>query len=106
MLEYFMVAWGNEIITLVASAIFGMLGILVKNLVAKYLNDDTKRAVAKTAVLFVEQCFKDVHGEEKLKIALDRACELLNEKGIKVSVLEMETLIEAAVSEFNEAFKK
>lgn len=106
MLEYFMIAWGNEMITLVACSIFGMIGVLIKNLLAKYLNDNTKRAVAKTVVQFVEQVYKDVHGEEKLKAALDRACELLNEKGIKVSKKEMVTLIEAAVAEFNEAFDK
>ena len=106
MFEYFMVAYGNEIIVLVASAVFGMIGVLIKNMLAKYLNDETKRKIAKTVVQFVEQCYKDMHGEEKLKAALDRACELLNEKGIKVSRKEMETLIEAAVAEFNEAFKK
>ena len=106
MFEYFMIAYGNEIITLAACAVLGMLGFVAKNLVAKYLNDETKRKVAKTVVLFVEQCYKDLHGEEKLTAALERACALLNEKGIKVSALEMKTLIEAAVSEFNEAFKK
>lgn len=106
MLEYFMIAYGNEIITLVACAVFGMIGVLIRNLLAKFLNDETKRKVARTVVQFVEQCCKDLHGEEKLKAAIDRACELLNEKGIKVSTVEMHTLIEAAVSEFNEAFKK
>lgn len=106
MFEYFMFTYGNEIVTMIVTAVFGMIGVAVKELVKKYLNDNTKRAVAKTAVQFVEQCFKDVHGEDKLRIALNRACELLTEKGIKVTVLEMETLIEAAVAEFNEAFKK
>ena len=104
--DYFMFTYGNEIVAMVVTAVFGMIGVMVKNLVAKYLNDSTKRAVAKTVVQFVEQCFKDVHGAEKMQIALNRACELLTEKGIKVSALEMETLIEAAVAEFNEAFKK
>lgn len=106
MFEYFMIAWGNEIITLIVSAVFGMIGILVKNLVAKYLNDNTKRAVAKTVVQFVEQVYTDLHGKEKLRAAMQRAVELLNEKGINVSAVELETLIEAAVAEFNEAFKK
>ncbi len=104
--EYFMIGWGKEIIILVACAVFGMIGILIRNVLAKYLNDDTKRKVAKTVVLFVEQVYKDLHGEEKLNAALERASVILTEKGIKVSVTEMKTLIEAAVSEFNEAFKK
>ena len=106
MFEYFMVTYGNEIIMMIVTAVFGMIGVMVKNLIAKYLNDSTKRAVAKTVVQFVEQCFKDVHGKEKLDIALRRAAEILTEKGIDVSHTEMVTLIEAAVSEFNEAFKK
>lgn len=104
--EYFMFTYGNEIVTMIVTAVFGMIGVAVKGLAQKYLNDNTKRAVARTVVQFVEQCFTDVHGVEKMNIALNRACELLTEKGIKVSALEMETLIEAAVAEFNEAFKK
>ena len=106
MFDYFMFAYGGEIVAMIVTAVFGMIGVAVKNLVTKYLNDSTKRAVAKTVVQFVEQCFKDVHGADKLHIALNRACEILNEKGINVTTLEMETLIEAAVAEFNEAFQK
>ncbi len=106
MFEYFMIGWGKEIITLVACAVLGMLGVLIRNVLAKFLNDETKRKVAKTVVLFVEQVYKDLHGEEKLDAALKRASVILTEKGIKVSVTEMKTLIEAAVAEFNEAFKK
>ncbi len=104
--EYFMIAWGNELVTMAACAVFGMIGIMIRNLLAKFLNDETKRKVAKTVVQFVEQVCKDLHGEEKLNAALERACVILTEKGIKVSVTEMKTLIEAAVAEFNEAFKK
>lgn len=104
--EYFMFLYGNDIVALLVTAAFGTLGIIIKNLVKTYLNDDTKRAVAKTVVLFVEQCFTDLHGEEKLHAAMNRAAEVLTEKGISVSTVELETLIEAAVAEFNEAFKK
>lgn len=106
MFEYFMFTYGKEIVTMIVTAVFGMIGVMVKNLAAKYLNDNTKRSVAKTVVQFVEQCYKDVHGADKMQIALNRACEMLTEKGIKVSNVEMETLIEAAVAEFNEAFKR
>ena len=106
MFEYFMFTYGREIVTMIVTAVFGMLGVLIKNLATKYLNDNTKRSVARTVVQFVEQCFRDVHGAEKMQIALTRACEMLTEKGIEVSTLEMETLIEAAVAEFNGAFNK
>ena len=106
MFDYFMWTYGGEIIALIVTAVFGTIGFAAKKLLKKYLDDDTKRAVAKDVVQFVEQCYKNIHGEQKLEAALDRAADILAEKGIKVSLVEMETLIEAAVAEFNEAFKK
>lgn len=106
MIDYIMWSYGGEVIAVIITAIFGILGAVVKTMVKKYLDDETKRKIAKTVVQFVEQCYKQLHGDEKLKVALNCMSKLLAEKGIKVSVLEMETLIEAAVGEFNEAFKK
>ena len=104
--EYFFWSYGIEIITLTLASIFGCLGYAAKKIYKNHINDETKRNIAKAVVQFVEQVYKDVHGEEKLFAALERAAELLAEKGIKFSAVEMETLIEAAVAEFNEAFHK
>lgn len=104
--EYFIWSYGIEIVGLILASIFGCLGYAAKKVYQNYINDDTKRKIAKTVVQFVEQVYKDLHGEEKLKTAMKRASELMAEKGINVSSVEMETLIEAAVAEFNEAFKK
>lgn len=104
--DYFMFTYGNEIVLMVVTAVFGMIGIVIKNVLKKYLNSKEKQDVARSVVLFAEQCFKHLHGDEKLHAALNRASVILAEKGIKFSVTEMETLIEAAVAEFNEAFKK
>lgn len=98
--------YGMEILTAILGGIFTILGFVLKNLAKKYLDDNTKMAIAAVCVQFVEQVYKNLHGEEKLLKALDRAAELLYEKGIKFSAVEMETLIEAAVAEFNEAFHK
>lgn len=106
MFAEFINQYGMEILYAIITAIAGYVGIVVKNLFTKYINDKTKAAVAKTAVQFVEQVYKDLHGEEKLNAALDAASEMLNEKGITVSQLEMRVLIEAAVAEFNNAFNK
>lgn len=98
--------YGMEILYAVVTGIAGYLGIVVKNLVTKYINDKTKASVAKTAVQFVEQVYKDLHGEEKLNQALKASSEMLMEKGIKFNDLELRYLIEAAVAEFNNSFKK
>lgn len=106
MFAEFINQYGLEIMYALITAIAGYVGIVLKNLVTKYINDKTKRAVAKTAVQFVEQVYKELHGEEKLNAALTAASEMLSEKGIFVSDLEMRVLLEAAVAEFNDAFNK
>jgi hypothetical protein len=98
--------YGLQILYAIITAIAGYIGIVVKNLVTKYINDKTKKSVAKSAVQFVEQVCKDLHGEEKLNEALNCAAEMLAEKGISITALELRVLIEAAVGEFNKAFEK
>ena len=106
MFAEFINIYGMEILTAIIGLIFTAFGFIAKNLAKKYLDDNTKLAIAAVCVQFVEQVYKNLHGEEKLYKALERAAVLLQEKGIKCSGIEMETLIEAAVAEFNEAFHK
>ena len=104
--DYLMWTYGGEIIAMIVAVVFGGLGFVARNLVKTYLNDKRKQDIAKAVVRFVEQCYKELHGEEKLTAALNRAASIMMEKGIDFNVTEMETLIESAVAEFNEAFKK
>lgn len=106
MFAEFINTYGMQILYAIITAVAGYIGIVIKNLVTKYINDKTKENVSKTAVKFVEQVYKDLHGEDKLTAALAAASEMLAEKGITVTELELRVLIEAAVAEFNEAFNK
>ena len=106
MFAEFINEFGTTILYAVVTFIGSYIGIAVKNLYTKYINDKTKRAVAKAAVQFVEQVYKDLHGDEKLNEALVAAEEMLAEKGITISALELRVLVEAAVAEFNNAFNK
>ena len=104
MFTEFINEYGTTIMYAVLVAIAGYFGTVAKTLYTKYINDKTKQAVAKTVVHGVEQIYKDLHGEEKLAKALEAASEMLAEKGITVSELELHMMIESAVLEFNEAF--
>lgn len=106
MFAEFINEYGMQLLYAIITAIAGYIGIALKHLVTKYLNDKTKLSVAKTAVQYVEQVYKDLHGDDKLNAALAAASEMLGEKGITVTDLELRVLIEAAVAEFNEAFNK
>ena len=105
MLAEFINQYGMEILSTIVLAIAGYIGLAVKKLLTKYINDKTKEKVAKNAVRFVEQVYKDLHGEDKLAEAIDAAVAMLAEKGITVTELEMRVLIESAVLEFNKALE-
>lgn len=102
MFEFFVTTYGNKLLGLIIISIFGCLGYAVKKICKAYLDDDTKRSIAMTAVRFVEQVWKDIHGADKLKKALETAEGLLKKKGIPFDADEMMVLIEAAVQELNE----
>lgn len=82
------------------------IGAFVLSKIKNVINTDTKKAVAKTTVKYVEQVYKDVHGDEKLEIAKANALEILNDKGIKITDLELTVLIESALADLNEVFKE
>lgn len=105
-IKLFISEYGTTILYAILTALAGYIGIVAKRLYTKYVNDKTKQAVAKTVVQAVEQIYKDLHGEEKLNKALEAASEMLAEKGITITDLEMRTLIEASLAEFNRAFEK
>lgn len=83
----------------------GIVGYQVKKLYNQYIDTQVKKDVVDTTVKYVEQVYTDIHGDEKLAKAIERASQLLNDQGIIVSVDELETLIEAAVNGFNGGFK-
>ena len=102
----FISAYGTTILYSILTAVAGYIGIVVKNLYQKYINDKTKQDVAKTVVQAVEQMYQNLHGEEKLQKALEAASDMLLTKGITISDIELRVLIEAAVNEFNKSFNE
>lgn len=102
----FISEYGTTILYGILTAIAGALGIWVKSLYTEYVNDKTKEKIVRICVGAVEQLYKDLHGEEKYNKVVESVVEMLGEKGITISELELKMLIEATVAEFNEAFKK
>ena len=93
------------IVSLLA-AVAAFMGNQLKRLYEKHINDKTKKSVVRTCVKAVEQLYHDLGGPEKLEKAKDGIQEMLKEKGIAISELEMDLLIESVVSEFNYGFAK
>lgn len=96
----------NQIILMLILALAAWLGAQAKNPYRKYINNEIKQNVCRTVVRFVEQVYIDLHGPEKLAQAMEKASEILEGYGITISESELIAMIEAAVNEFNNAFKK
>lgn len=86
------------------TALFGYLGAQLKRLYEQKCNDRTKRDVVRTAVKAAEQLYHDLDGRTKLQKAIRGATDMLNEKGVPISALELRQLIESCVCEFNYRF--
>ena len=95
-----------QIILVLLLALAGFLGSQARKLRDKVITTEIKQVIVRNVVRFIEQTYIDVHGPEKLAAAMARASELLQEYGITITELELVTLIEAAVNEFNNAFAK
>lgn len=106
MISEFVNEYGMTILYTLVTALAGYIGLWIKKLYTKYINDKTKREVVSVCVKAVEQLYRDLHGEEKYNEVVKSATEMLCERGITVTELEIRMLIEAAVCEFNGAFEK
>ena len=98
--------YGAEIIGTLLVALAGIFGMVMKRIAEKVLDTPVKMQLAKIAVQFTEQTYKELHGEAKLNAALIAFEGMLAEKKIDASYAEMRSLIEAAVAEFNKVFEK
>lgn len=97
----FINTYGQTIMYSVLTVIAGLLGTLAKRIYDRIVTDQTKRSVAETVVKAVEQMYKDLHGDDKKQKAIEGIKQMLENKGITISPLEVEMLLEAAVAEFN-----
>ena len=101
MVKEFLAQYGMEIISTAVMAIFGFVGICLKNVIKKFSDERTKEQVCKTVVKAVEQMYSDLTGTEKYEKAVENITDMLTEKGISATELEVQMLNESAVKEMN-----
>lgn len=104
-LKEFVNTYGTTILYSIVTALAGYLGVVIKRMYQRYVDDNTKKEVVKTCVKAVEQLYKDLHGEDKYNKVVESASEMLSEKGISITDIEIKMLVEASVGEFNKVFK-
>lgn len=91
-----------------ASVVTVLCGILATKIKVKYeekVDNETKKKIVETTVNYVQQVYKESKGEEKLEKALQTASQLLVEKGLTISEMELRMLIESAVYGLKQGFE-
>lgn len=109
MFEFILENYGPQIFEFICAVIiapiFTYLGIRAKALYEQYVNTKVKRDVVETSVKYVQQRYKDLSGAEKKQKAIEYISAMLAEKGIPITELEMEMLLESAVYAFKQGIK-
>lgn len=98
--------YASELIFAALTAIAGFLGTAFKKAYEDSNEDKKKKEVIANVVKSVEQVYKNIHGTAKLEKAMATASEMLAQKGIEITDLELVVLIESVLCEFNDAFNK
>ena len=100
-----------EIINLLMAIIVACVGAVTRKVV-KFLNEKTiisklesNREIVRIVVDAIEQVYIELDGEQKFNIAKQEVIKIMNEKGIKITDLEINSLIESVVKEMNDSFK-
>ena len=92
----FISTYGNEILYTVLTAIISFVGLKLKSSYDKFMNDKSKKQVVEDTVKYVEQIYKNLSSKKKFEKAKENVIELLNDKGISITDLELQVLIESA----------
>lgn len=105
-LNQFIDEYATAILYAILTAAAGIAGTFIKKKYEEWANTKTKKDVVKTVVFAMEQLYKDLNGPERKEKAIESIVEMLAEKNITISQLEINMLIEATIAEAKNAFYK
>lgn len=100
----FIAQYGFVLVYTVLTAIAGFLGAQAKRIYKKLSDDRIKKSVVENCVKAVEQFYHDLNGPEKREKAVAAITEMLAQKDIPVTDLEIHVLIESVIADFNYGF--
>ncbi len=101
----FFSAYGLTIAYAALTALAGAAGVWLKRWAQQVRDDKTKREVAELCVQAVEQVYRELHGAEKYQKCAEAMAQMLAQRGVPVTELEIRVLCEAALARFNAAFQ-
>ena len=95
-----------EIVVTFLTAFATYIATRFKKKYEEHINTLEKQKIVKTVVNAIEQLYKDLDGPTRKEKAKENIILMLNEKGIVITELEMDMMIEAVVNGFNQGLQK
>ena len=96
----FMNQYGIATIHTIVGLIISYVSFEIKKIYKKYTTDKTKKEVIKMVCWAINQLYPQESGTDKLNMAISNAKEILSEKGITISDLELRMYIEYSLHYF------
>lgn len=87
-----------------AATVLAAVGAWLGTKVKAWLDTKEKKDIVEATVKYVEQIGKALGSDEKLELAKQKALDWAKSKGISVSDIELEILIEATVNGFSKEY--
>lgn len=89
--------YGIEIIHSIVMGVFSYIALDIKKEYKKHMQDKTKREVVDKVCNYVNEVYPNSTGLDKLSIATTSTKEILKEKGITISDLELKVLLHNSI---------
>ena len=97
MLKEFINDYGMAILSTILTAVVSFLGVKLKSYLDKREDKEFINSTVDTVVKAIQQMYADLDGEEKKEKAIENISNILEQKGIYVTELELEMLLESTV---------
>lgn len=94
----FLNQYGLSLIHSVMVAILSYVSLEIKKIYSKYNDERIKKEVVKMVCQAVDQMYPNMNGNDKLNEAINNTKQILSEKGINISDLELRMYIESIVA--------
>lgn len=94
----FIKQYGDTMLYTIIMAVISYLGLTIKKILSIIYQNREKRETVEIACKATEQLYSNLTSEEKLNKAITNASQMLEEKGIKTTNLELRMLIESTLN--------
>lgn len=93
--------YGLDIVHSIVMGVFSYIALDIKKEYKKYVQDKTKKEVVDRVCNYVNEVYPNTSGKDKLNIAITSSKEILKEKGITISDLELKVLLHNSIQVTN-----